>query len=438
MKRTSLSLSRRLFYSHLFCALSIAFAVASYLYWAISSDLIAATQHHLREVIAEIEDISKSIDFSKEFDPEAPDSVAPLRAKLQAAREHDELNGIAIWLGDKRIVSVGDLGQDADHSPLIRAKVTTLDNQTLDISIRANTSAQNARLAEIRVYALLGFIGAVLLSLLFARVLSSRIDRKLEHLVQRLQQVAAGRFEARMHAVSDDPFGRLATAFNDMSERLQRILGERERNLEQLRQARDRLEIAMKERTKELSDLNDLLRQEHEQRAQLEASLAEAAATDAQTKLLNRRSMLALFQQVQQSMRKSGKTCCIALLDIDHFKQVNDRFGHDVGDDVLVGLSEIIRRHMRADEAAARWGGEEFILAWPDQPLVVAQQRADRLRELIHEQSYASGKLRVTASLGVALWIAEEPLETALKRADCALYRAKSEGRNRVVLEANV
>lgn len=436
MKR-SLSLSRRLFYSHLFCALSIAFAVASYLYWAISSDLIAATQHHLREVIAEIEVISKTIDFSKEFDPEAPTNIEPLRTKLLVAREHEELNAIAIWLGDKRIVSVGDLGQGADQAPLIKAQVSTHDNQTLDISIRANTSAQDARLAEIRVYSLLGFIGAVLLSLLFARVLSKRIDRKLEDLVQRLQQVAAGRFEARMHAVSDDHFGRLALAFNDMSERLQRTLGERERSLEQLRQARDRLEIAMRERTKELSDLNDMLRQEHEQRAQLEASLAEAAATDAQTKLLNRRSMLALFQQVERVMRKSSKNCCIALLDIDHFKQVNDRFGHDVGDEVLIGLSEIIRRHMRADEAAARWGGEEFILAWPDQPLNVAQQRANRLRELINEQSFAGGKLRITASIGIALWVADETLEVALKRADTALYRAKSEGRNRVVLETN-
>ena len=171
MKRSSLSLSRRLFYSHLFCALSIALAVASYLYWAISSDLIAATQRHLHEVIAEIEVVSKTIDFSKEFDPEAPNSdVEPLRAKLLMAREHQELNAIAIWLGDKRILSLGDLGQGADQAPLIKAKVSTFDKQTLDVSIRANTSAQDARLAEIRIYSLLGFIGAVLLSLLFADV----------------------------------------------------------------------------------------------------------------------------------------------------------------------------------------------------------------------------------------------------------------------------
>lgn len=437
MKISSLSLSRRLFYSHLFCALSIAFAVASYLYWAISSDLVAATQRRLIELVGEIEGITKTIDFSKEFDPETPVADDPLRAKLLLAKEKQEFNAIAIWLGDKRILGLGDLGEGANQSPLVKSRISTLDNQLLDVSIRANTSAQDARLAEIRIYSLLGFIGAVLLSLLFARVLSKRIDRKLEDLVQRLQQVAAGRFEARMHAVSDDHFGRLAFAFNDMSERLQRTLGERERNLEQLRQARDRLELAMKERTKELSELNDLLRQEHEQRAQLEASLAEAAATDAQTKLLNRRSMLALFQQVERGMRKSGKHCCIALLDIDHFKQVNDRFGHDVGDEVLIGLSTIIRRHMRTDEAAARWGGEEFILAWPDQPLSVAEQRANRLRELINDERFDNGKLRITASIGIALWLTEEALEAVLKRADTALYRAKSEGRNRVVLEQN-
>ena len=442
MSRSRISLSRHLFYSHLLCALVVATAVASYLYYSISADIVQTNQARLRSAFNALTTQFETLDAAR-LASEAPDIVATLDLALNRAIETQQLLSATIFVGEKRLAGTPlfDAGRHGDlvlEGKLIRpadptaANIAQSDTAQYNLVLRADGTGQQQRLSEIRNYALLGFIGAVVLSLLFARLFATRINRVLDALVERLQQVAAGNFDARIQTIDEDPTGRLASAFNDMSERLQQTLREREGTLTQLREARTQLEGSIRDRNKELVDLNVLLRDEHEQRAQMEANLAEAAATDPLTKLLNRRALLGLMQHIGDTMCKSGKKCCIATLDIDHFKQVNDRFGHDVGDQVLSAVSAVIRKHLRADEAAARWGGEEFLLAWPDQSLAVAEQRADRLRELIGDCNFANGRLRITASFGIAEWAPSEPLEAALKRSDKALYCAKAEGRNRV------
>lgn len=442
MSRSRISLSRHLFYSHLLCALVVATAVASYLYYSISADIVQTNQARLRSAFNALTTQFETLDAAR-LASEAPDIVATLDLALNRAIETQQLLSATIFVGEKRLAGTplfdagrhGDLvleGKLISPADPTAANIAQSDTAQYNLVLRADGTGQQQRLSEIRNYALLGFIGAVVLSLLFARLFATRINRVLDALVERLQQVAAGNFDARIQTIDEDPTGRLASAFNDMSERLQQTLREREGTLTQLREARTQLEGSIRDRNKELVDLNVLLRDEHEQRAQMEANLAEAAATDPLTKLLNRRALLGLMQHIGDTMCKSGKKCCIATLDIDHFKQVNDRFGHDVGDQVLSAVSAVIRKHLRADEAAARWGGEEFLLAWPDQSLAVAEQRADRLRELIGDCNFANGRLRITASFGIAEWAPSEPLEAALKRSDKALYCAKAEGRNRV------
>ena len=455
MRRPPISLSRHLFYSHLLCALVVATAVAGYLYYSISVDIVQSNQIRLRSAFNALTSEFETL-LPAESALISPEVLAKLDLALTRTIGMQQLSSATLFLGEKRLAGTellgahnkGDLVLEDDLALPGQKDVTTISgnpgtetparaqNATkYTPALRADGTAQQQRLTEIRNYALLGFIGAVILSLLFARMFSGRIDRALDTLVERLRQVASGNFDARIQTIAEDPTGRLASAFNDMSERLQQTLREREGTLVQLREARTKLEGSIRDRNKELVELNVLLRDEHEQRAQMEASLAEAAATDPLTKLLNRRALLGLMQHIGDNMQKNGKKCCIATLDIDHFKQVNDRFGHDVGDQVLSAVSAVIRKHLRADEAAARWGGEEFLLAWPDQTLAVAEQRADRLRELIGDCNFANGSLRITASFGVAEWAPSEPLEAALKRSDKALYCAKAEGRNRVRTE---
>jgi diguanylate cyclase (GGDEF)-like protein len=125
----------------------------------------------------------------------------------------------------------------------------------------------------------------------------------------------------------------------------------------------------------------------------------------------------------------------VIMLDLDHFKRVNDRFGHAAGDEVLETLGGMLRQQLRREDLALRFGGEEILLVLPGIDLEGARLVAERLRLLTAAQVFSRCEHRVTASFGVAGREADEGWEALLKRADQALYRAKAEGRNRVVLD---
>ncbi|MEA1071500.1 diguanylate cyclase [Sphingomonas sp. LY160] len=165
-----------------------------------------------------------------------------------------------------------------------------------------------------------------------------------------------------------------------------------------------------------------------------EARLSEAAMTDPLTGLANRRAFKALVEE-----RRAERTPldALAIIDIDHFKRVNDRYGHDTGDEVLRALSRVARRMLRHGDVIARIGGEEFALLFPDSSIEQAMLVCDRLRAEVAGSSIRVGgtKLEVTISGGVAM-IDERGLDHAYKVADAALYRAKEEGRDRFLLAA--
>jgi two-component system, cell cycle response regulator len=127
----------------------------------------------------------------------------------------------------------------------------------------------------------------------------------------------------------------------------------------------------------------------------------------------------------------------ILLIDIDHFKRVNDNYGHLVGDDVLMDVGALLQSAVRSVDVVARYGGEEFVIALPETGLPGATVFAERVREIIEEYrfSHAGGsELHLTASVGVASYPSPglDTVEDLLAKADQALYRAKAEGRNRV------
>jgi len=158
------------------------------------------------------------------------------------------------------------------------------------------------------------------------------------------------------------------------------------------------------------------------------------ARTDALTGLANRRAIDEKLVEEAARGRRSGQAMALVLVDLDHFKRVNDEYGHDVGDQVLIGTAETLLKGARVEDFPGRWGGEEFCIILPETDSSSASAIGERLRELIEQQSYAVGErqLLITASIGLALLPAGGSIEQAIKNADLALYRAKKSGRNTV------
>ena len=163
------------------------------------------------------------------------------------------------------------------------------------------------------------------------------------------------------------------------------------------------------------------------------------AVTDVLTGLHNRRYMESHLGNLVRRAVEGARPVALVIMDIDHFKLVNDTHGHDVGDEVLKQFSERIQHNVRGIDLAARYGGEEFIIVMPDTDLTVAQSVAERLRKFVADVPFKvttdDGELVVTVSLGVTVSGTTDTPETMIKRADDALYQAKHEGRNRVVVK---
>lgn len=174
-------------------------------------------------------------------------------------------------------------------------------------------------------------------------------------------------------------------------------------------------------------------------RNQIEESV-EMAITDGLTGLHNRRYMEAHLKTLVEQSRKTGRPLSLLVADIDHFKRINDTWGHDAGDQVLREFAARFRRNTRGIDLACRMGGEEFIIIMPDTDLSRAFQIGERLRACIAAEPFQiknANRVRVTASVGLASIDggAETP-EALFKRADNALYAAKRDGRNRVIADA--
>jgi diguanylate cyclase (GGDEF)-like protein len=164
--------------------------------------------------------------------------------------------------------------------------------------------------------------------------------------------------------------------------------------------------------------------------------LQELASRDSLTEIYNRRYFLELAGVELERSRRSGRQASLLLIDIDHFKRVNDSFGHSAGDEVLKGVVASIRGLLRDSDLFARIGGEELVVLMPETGLGAARLVAERLRAAIEADRYTlpDNVVAVTASIGLAVTQSPpEPLAELLERADRALYVAKAAGRNRVV-----
>ena len=213
------------------------------------------------------------------------------------------------------------------------------------------------------------------------------LQAALRHVSWQAQRVAAGDLSQRV-----DFMGAFAEAFNSM--------------VQALGDARAALE---------------------EQNAQLE----RLATTDALTGLWNRRKFNEVVEAEMARARRYGHPLSLCLLDVDHFKRVNDTYGHDVGDAVLRELAVVMRAELRAVDGLARWGGEEFVVLSVDTPLPGGRDVAERVR-LSTARHVFPAVGRVTVSLGVTEYSRGDTLDVLFSRVDAALYRAKESGRDRV------
>jgi len=153
---------------------------------------------------------------------------------------------------------------------------------------------------------------------------------------------------------------------------------------------------------------------------------------DALTKIFNRRRFLELLDRGIDSAKRLHNDLSIVFFDIDHFKKINDTYGHNTGDDVLRGLASLVSGAIRRTDIFARWGGEEFLVLLEATGLENAARMAEKLRKTIMEHEFPEVK-QVTCSFGVTSYAPGENGETFISRADSALYRAKESGRNRVI-----
>jgi len=183
------------------------------------------------------------------------------------------------------------------------------------------------------------------------------------------------------------------------------------------------------------------LRQELQQTQQESENLKQAlkqqrqkALTDPLTKLANRYAYNERMAQELTRWQRYQKPLSYALLDIDHFKQINDRYGHDVGDEVLVQVANLLKSRLRESDFVARFGGEEFVIVMPETELLTAIKVMNKLRQQIAAQPVlAQGQsITVTASFGVTEFADKDTIDSVFSRADKALYRAKDKGRNQV------
>lgn len=248
------------------------------------------------------------------------------------------------------------------------------------------------------------------------------VQSNLRHVLWKAGSIASGDFSQQI-----DFMGDVSAAFNSMVNRL------------------NAAHSSLEEQRQHLVELSEELRLEVEARKTVEADLRreeerlqKLASSDVLTGISNRRYFFELASREVERMRRTGSVACVAMLDLDFFKQINDNFGHRQGDIELRALADLIVKTTRPYDIPARYGGDEFVIFFPETTLENALAVMERLRSAVERDNAARSDSEPTISIsgGVAsLSLAggdEAMLEEAIGRADKALYQSKNLGRNRI------
>ncbi len=257
-------------------------------------------------------------------------------------------------------------------------------------------------------------------------------DRLLHSIVGPLLRLTAtigrvskeGDYKLRAHKEGRDEIGTLVDGFNDM------LAGIEARDAE-LERHRTHLQEEVSARTAELQQAKEHLEASLAEKEVLVRKLDELASHDGLTGLYNHRTFHKLLEDELARTKRYDLPLSLIMFDIDHFKKVNDTWGHQAGDDLLVALSAYVSANIRDTDSLARWGGEEFMLVTPGTGVEAAARLAEKLRASIERGNFGDIG-RVTCSFGVTQSRAGDTVEDFTGRADTAMYAAKQGGRNRV------
>ncbi|WP_460533729.1 sensor domain-containing diguanylate cyclase [Chitinimonas naiadis] len=277
-------------------------------------------------------------------------------------------------------------------------------------------------------YLVLGMgAGLAVLFSLFGLWLAGRVARPLAALGKAADRLRAGEIEVQIPTVS--PFSET----RQLASSLKHMVAALKTEQDKMSLLNASLEEQVQERTELLNLANEHLLASLEERQQLVSKLESLASTDSLSQLLNRRAFHERAAiEVARALRQATPIS-LFIFDIDHFKRINDSYGHEVGDQVIVEIARLSRETIRDVDMAARFGGEEFVALLPDTALMAALQVAERLRLLIAgiRLPHPEGDISLTSSFGVAEWTEGLAIDKLVARADQALYRAKEGGRNR-------
>lgn len=273
----------------------------------------------------------------------------------------------------------------------------------------------------------IGAACAVLFAL-FGFWLAERISHPLRALTSAAHRLQSGEAETVLpaHARFHEP--------KLLADALRHLLTTLKQEQTKLAELNASLESQVAERTEALDAANRHLLLSLEERQRLVKQLETQANTDSLTGLLNRRAFHERAQREVQRQARQITALSVLIFDIDHFKQINDLYGHEAGDEALRQLALAAQEWLREMDVLARFGGEEFVALLPDSDLEAARRVAERMRQAAADLQihYPSGVIRLTLSFGVAQWRPEQAMDALIAQADQALYTAKHKGRNRV------
>lgn len=309
---------------------------------------------------------------------------------------------------DYRVLLGGGRYEDGHPLPLAaRAQARPVYEQGRIVAyvsaegVLAPSAAERQFLATLREALLLGAVGGAALALLLGLWMAGRLSRTVRSLTQAVQAMADGQLDQQVASHGHDEVARLARAFNQMS-----------------------------------SALAQSQAAQHRQQGLIEqqaARLRELSQRDGLTGLYNRRHFDEQAPQLLAQARRHGRPLSVLMLDVDWFKQINDRFSHAVGDAVLRQLGDLLAGALRQPDLLARYGGEEFIVLLPDTTLAQARELGERLRAQVAAFAWTGlhPELRVTISLGLSA-DPQATLAGLQQQADARLYQAKAGGRNQL------